>query len=250
MNSNRFLFGATTVSILLGCVTIQANIVFNEILASNESYPINDSTSDWIELYNTDTSNSADLTGVRINLSNSDGTSKNFTFPEGATISPKGYYMIACDSGEKSSIQNTGFNIPAAGATLKLYASSGTSPIDTIDFGPQVTDYSIGRIGDGTGNFVLCIPTAGNANQAQTMGTIASIKINEVSAASDPDWFELYNSGSYPVDIGGYYLTRKPKKDPLMFPIPALTFIGTGSDAYLVYYADQDTTAGKNHVPG
>ena len=110
MNSNRFLFGATTVSILLGCATIQANIVFNEVLASNESYPINDSTSDWVELYNTDASNSIDLTGVRITLSNSDGTSKNFTFPEGATISPKGYYIIACDSGEKSSILNTGFN--------------------------------------------------------------------------------------------------------------------------------------------
>ena len=248
MNSNRFLFGATTVSILLGCATIQANIVFNEVLASNESYPINDSTSDWVELYNTDASNSVDLTGVRITLSNSDGTSKNFTFPEGATISPKGYYIIACDSGEKSSILNTGFNIPSTGATLKLYDSSGTSPIDTLDFGPQLTDYSVGRVTDGTGKFVLCIPTLGNANQAQTMGTIASIKINEVSAASDPDWFELYNSGSYPVDIGGYYLTRKPKKDPLMFPIPVLTFIGIGADAYLVYYADQDTTAGKNHV--
>jgi hypothetical protein len=248
MNIKRFIYGLFATSILCaGSQTTKSQVVINEALASNSSYtsPIYDIEPDWIELYNNGTS-AVDLGGMSLSISATNP--RQFTFPAGVTIPARGYYLIACSTKFPKSEHNTGFNLSAFGETINLYSASSTSaPVDTLDFGLQLTDYSVGRIPDGTGKFQLCVPTQEAPNKAQTMGTITSVKINEVCAGPD-DWFEVYNAGANPVALGGYYFTTKPSKDPLMFEIPALTFIGTGDAAFLVYYADKDTDAGKDHV--
>lgn len=243
MKNKTFYFGLYGASLLtLGAIAAQADVVINEALASNNSYYYESSTDayDWIELYNTG-AEAVDLTGMQLTLA----SGKSFTFPSG-TIAASACYQVLCDSGLDSSATNTGFNLPASGDTINLYNASGTA-IDSLDYGQQVTDYSVGRYPDGTGSFTLCVPTQAAANTAQATASQAFLKINECCAGPD-DWFEVYNSATTPVALGGCHFTTKPSKDPTMFEIPALTFIGTGADAYLVFYADKDTTAGKDHV--
>jgi hypothetical protein len=248
MNIKRIFCGLFVASILCaGAQALKAQVVINEALASNSSYTsaLYGIEPDWIELYNNGTA-PVDLGGMSISISAANP--RQFTFPAGVTIPAKGYYQIFCTSKFPKSDRNTGFNLSAQGETISLFsASSTTTPLDTLDFGLQLNDFSVGRVPDGTGKFLLCVPTQEASNQAQTMGTIASVKINEASAGPD-DWFEVYNGGANPVALGGYYFTTKPSKDPLMFKIPDLSFIGTADAAFLVYYADEDTTAGKDHV--
>lgn len=248
MKNKKFILGLCGASLLItGALSAQAQVVINEALASNNSYESDlfGGTQDWIELFNT-SSEALSLDGMSLSLSLANP--KQYTFPPGVSIPAKGYYQIFCDSGSAKTGRNTGFKLSASGGTIYLFAANATAtPLDTLDFGPQVTDYSVGRIPDGNGAFALCVPTQEAANQAQTIGTIASVRINEACAGPD-DWFEIYNGGSNPVSLGGYYLTSKPKKDPLMFEIPPLSFVGVGDEAFLVYYADEDPTAGKDHV--
>jgi hypothetical protein len=65
--------------------------------------------------------------------------------------------------------------------------------------------------------------------------------------ASGSDWFELYQSGDHPVALGGLYftddLTQKTKS-----PVPALSFIGTGANGFVVFQADGNLNAGADHV--
>ncbi len=54
----------------------------------------------------------------------------------------------------------------------------------------------------------------------------APVRLNELMATGAPDWVELHNPGSTPVDIGGYSLTDND--DPRRFVIPAGTTIAPG----------------------
>ncbi len=63
------------------------------------------------------------------------------------------------------------------------------------------------------------------------------------------DWIEIYNGGSSPVDIGGYYITDDATELTLwQIPDtdPASTTIAAG--AYLLLWADKDTDDGVLHI--
>jgi hypothetical protein len=68
-------------------------------------------------------------------------------------------------------------------------------------------------------------------------------------AGEYPDWIELYNPGSTPVDIGGMYLTdtlSTPKMCLIPANAPAKTTIGPGG--YLMIWADDEPAQGPLHV--
>jgi hypothetical protein len=54
------------------------------------------------------------------------------------------------------------------------------------------------------------------------------------------DWFELHNTGSSAVDLGGFFLTDDALS-PAAFPIPAGTVIPAGG--YLLVWADGETSS-------
>src|SRR6185369_694741 len=103
-----------------------------------------------------------------------------------------------------------GFNLDANGDEIYLYDSvaNGGALLDSVAFGIQPPDLSIGRIGAG-GEWYLTQPTLGAANVAQTLGNVQNVRINEwlASSQSQPDFFELYNPNSLPVSLGGLYFT-------------------------------------------
>lgn len=84
-----------------------------------------------------------------------------------------------------------------------------------------------------------------------------AIRINELMAENNstledpdeldeyPDWFELYNAGTEPVDLSGYHLTDD-LSSPTRFTIPAGITLQPG--AFLLFFADDDPSQGSNHV--
>ena len=83
----------------------------------------------------------------------------------------------------------------------------------------------------------------------------APIYINEFMADNDgviqdgagdyDDWFELYNSGGVPLDLGGMYLTDD-LTDPTQWQIPAGITIPAGG--HLLFWADNEEVEGSTHT--
>jgi len=87
----------------------------------------------------------------------------------------------------------------------------------------------------------------------------AQLYINEVIPSNDniiadnygeyDDVIEIYNAGNTPVNLAGYYLSDDTGS-PLLWQIPAtdaaLTTVPAGG--YLIFWADDETTQGANHL--
>jgi hypothetical protein len=128
-------------------------LVINEFLASNGEGATdeNDAHEDWIELYNT-TNTSLDLYGVY--LTDKYSSPQKFSFPEGTTIEPKGRLVLWADEDSTTSEYiHANFKLSSSGEQLLLSGSDG-SVIDSVSFGAQLADVSMGRCPDGTGSFM------------------------------------------------------------------------------------------------
>lgn len=199
-------------------------LVLNEILAVNKSAASDGSSfPDYVELRN----NSAaayDLTGVT--LTDDPALPAKFTFPAGNTLPAGGHLVLWCDDAPGGGFR-TGFGLSSGGETLLLM--NGATVLDSVSFGPQAPDLAIGRVANGTGTWTACQPTPGLANVAAALGTTATLSINEWMAAPayGEDRFELHNSGTSPVALGGLWLSDTPGT-PKITAIPALSFIAAG----------------------
>jgi len=232
---------------IITTTTVGMPVVFNEILASNHTLTNGAGTTpDWIELFNTST-NVLNLTDV--SLSDDPNSARKFVFAPGTLIPANGFLMLDCDDQSPVTTNNTGFALGASGDTLYLFNSltNGGGLIDSVTFGLQVADFSIGRTPDGSGAWVLNVPTPGTFNTAAALDTVAGLKLNEWMAANPngPDWFELCNLSSHPVSLGGLFFT-KDLSNPTLSPIPPLSFIGTGANGFIQFIADKN--AGADHV--
>jgi len=124
-----------------------ANVIINEILASNNTVtrnPIGD-YSDWIELYNT--------SEKPVNISNwyLTDTKSNLTkskFPAGTTIPAHGYLIVFCDSSytypRVGGKYFANISLSKEGEYLGLIGADGTTIVSECDpaYPPQITDIS------------------------------------------------------------------------------------------------------------
>ena len=104
--------------------------------------------------------------------------------------------------------------------------------MSSVNYGLQIADFSIGRVPNGSTNWFLTTPVAANT-PLSSLGDPANLKVNEWMAApsSGDDCVEIYNPNNLPVALGGLHLTddlNNRTKDT----IPALSFIGTGTNAW------------------
>jgi hypothetical protein len=222
-------------------------VVLNEVLASNHSFTnASGATPDWVELFNTST-NDVDL--ADLSLSDDPNSARKFVFAPNTIISAGGFLMIDCDNKSPVGTNNTGFTLNASGGTLFLFNSltNGGGLIDSVAFGLQVSDFSIGRAPDGSGSWTLNLPTPGAFNETAALDTASGLKINEwlASNPNGADWFELANLNPHPVSLGGLSFT-KDLSTPTMSPIPPLSFIGTGANGFIQFFADKNP--GADHV--
>ncbi len=194
---------------------------------------------DGVEIYNSG-GMPADLSDY--SLSDSVLSTRKYVFPAATVVPAGGFLTVVLDPANT----NNNFGLKSSGDTVYLYTPGGL-PIDQITFGLQVADLSLGRVPDGSGPWTLTSPTFGSANAAVALSAPEGVKFNEWMAnpSSGDDYFELFNSNTNPVALGGLIL-----KDSglVVTVIAAHSFIGVGVNGFIAFIADDDTAAGADHV--
>jgi hypothetical protein len=228
---------APTVSRAWVVNTAWPGVRLNEVLARNNGAVNHQGTlPDLIELYN-EGPVSIDLSGMRLT---DDPTDTNkFIFPANTLLASGAYLLLYADTPNGTSGFHVGFSLNQDGEGVFLYgAGAGGALLDSVMFGSQLPDLSIGRVNGGT--WQLTKTTPGAPNISQPTGDPATLKINEWLAASQApfpdDFIELYNSTAAPVDLSGLYLTDNVIGAPRLHPITALSFIP--ANGYLVFTAN------------
>lgn len=224
------------------------SLIINEVLARNGSISVFGATPDIIELYN---AGGAPIELNGMSISDNRSVPDRFVFADGGTIQPGQYLLIFADSREDMPGIHTGFGLDADGEGVFLFAPSenGYELIDEVEFGVQLSDKSIGRIGRDR-HWSLNEPTLGALNREYPTGDGRQLVINEWLAASgelfSSDFIELYNRDTLPVDMGGFFFTDAPGGSPTQHEIRDLTFVDAGG--YLVFEVDGDSKAGPLHL--
>jgi hypothetical protein len=224
-------------------------LTLSEVLASNRS-----STNaaglapDWIELHN-GTAAAIDL--ADLSLTDDPATPRRWVFAQGSSIPANGFLVIDCDSSRPASATNTGFALGANGDRLLLLArpADGGGALDTIAFGLQVTDFSLGRNPANPDEWILTLPTPAAPNIAATLAGEDALRVNEWEAnpSVGEDWLELHNTANQPVQLTGLAVSDDPSQ-PAKSPFPPLSFIGAGRDSDLLLVADSAPQLGADHV--
>ncbi|HSH16204.1 MAG TPA: lamin tail domain-containing protein, partial [Verrucomicrobiae bacterium] len=203
----------------------------------------------WVELFNNGAA-TISLEGYYL-ANNYDSNLTQWAFPAGTTIDPGEFKIIWLD-GQPG--QSSGDHLHAS---FRLAGPAGSlALVRLVEGAPQITDYlnydglaadeSYGDFPDGEPfkRAVFNTVTPGAANIARP----ADLFINEWMASNqatlvDPadgnyeDWFELYNAGTEPVDLTGFYLTDN-LNNKTQFPIPSGYVIDPGG--YMLVWADND----------
>jgi len=225
-------------------------LVLNEVLAVNQTLQNPDNSfAGWVELFNP---TGAEIDVSDLSLSDDLATPRKFVFPANTKIAAGAYLVTYFNPLAAASATNTGFALSALGGGVYLFEkpASGGGLHDSVSYGLQIPDFSVGRTPNGSGGFALCVASRGAANTAAALGGIASIKFNEwlANPTVAPSWFELYNTNNLPVALGGNYLTDQLSNKSKNL-IPPLSFIGgTGAARWRQLIADNAAGATPGHV--
>lgn len=137
-----------------------AQVVINEILASNTDLPLDaddDRTSDWIEFYNGNNTNSPSLTGWTLTLEAPDNSGKpelrRYTFPRTAFLGADNHLLVIC-SERTNTLYHTGWRLPSSGGTLTLWDAAGRK-VDEVRYPSQRPNISYARYRDAQRSFVF-----------------------------------------------------------------------------------------------
>jgi hypothetical protein len=222
--------------------TSYSRLVINEVLAHTHG-----NEPDLIELYY---DGPAPINLTDMSLTDDPCLPRKFVFSSQtvtATIMNPGDYMVLYGDLQTQLKNHLGFALSADGEGLYLYdkPANGGGLIDSVVFGPQINDYSIGRIGYG-GVWKLNKLTLGYANEFQPLGNPDTLKINEWLANEevlfDEDFIELYNPCPLPVDLSELYLTDNPVTQPAKQKLGPLSFVP--ANGYAVFVADDVNAPG------
>lgn len=222
-------------------------LCIHEVLANNVSvYPNGTTFPDLIELCNTGAT-AISLTGKSI--SDDPLLKTKYVFPAAASIPAGSFLVLLADAVSAAPGTHLGFSLDQDGDAVYLYdtVAAGQTQLDSIVFGLQAPNLSIGRTGAGLTTWALCTPTVGAANTAvATLAAPSTLKINEwlgnAGSRFPDDFIELYNASANPVALGGMMLTDDAINYPTHGQIPPLSFMAGNS--FVAFLAK-----GKNATP-
>ena len=181
----------------------------NEILASNNMTNADDlgQFDDWVEIFNP-SNDPLSLSGLYL-TDNLDDLTK-WQFPVSVEmIMPNGHILIWCDDEESQGALHTNFKISIDGESLGLIDRDGITIIDTITFGQQTTDLSLGRNGDGGNDWNFMTPTPGYANSELSINLESQI----------PDRFTLFQNYPNPFNPNTIIRYHLPKNEQVNISI-------------------------------
>lgn len=220
----------------------------NEVLAWNVSAVAYEGAfPGFVELYN-DGGTPMDLSEFQLATALAGGSV--FTFPVGTVLAPESFLVLWADNPFAAAGLHLGFPLNATSGSL--YLLDPTAPtlavLDSVTYGLQLADLSIGR--DGSSTWTLNIPTPGAVNQLQWTGDPSRLRLNEWLPASRSrfldDYLELSNTDDLPVALGGVGVSDNPIGWPDRFVFPALSFIAPRG---LLRMIADGSTAGGFHLP-
>lgn len=161
---------------------------------------------DFIELYNGG-SDPVDLSGWVLKDNSENNT---YTFPPGSSIDGHGYKLLNGESADFA------FGL-GGGDSVRLYSVSDlTTPVDSTTYAAHpAARMSYSRCADGSGAFVVVPTSKGAPNTCSTPDS--AVKINELSS-NNPDFIELVNTGTGPVDLSGWMLKDNSENNSYTFP--------------------------------
>lgn len=234
-------------------------LYINEILIENESNLVDEAfdLDPWIEIYNPNS--------FQVNLSSytiSNSQAQTYTLPSDMpfdlTIESEGFLLLWLDDQTEQGGHHMGFT-PSASATDIILTGPDGVEAASYDYQVGASNVSWGRQVDGSPTSVwFSIPTPRVSNSIFIIQP-GPVVLNELQSSNfldttdytgaHEDWFEIYNTGDHPVDIGGYYLTdrlNQPTKYQIPDDVPDSTTIAPGQ--FMLIYADEDNSEGWNHT--
>lgn len=223
-------------------------ILINEILAQNNSIASTfGGHPDLVELHN-DSSEPADLSGM--SLTDDPWVPRKFVFPQGASIPSAGYLVLAADQLTGADGYHLGFALSANGDSLYMYdrPEAGGGLLESVSFGLQIPDLSIGRLRNG--QWGLTRTTFGAPNAPHPLGDPNNLRINEWLANTGSyqpnDFIELFNPEAAPVEISNFTLTDEPIGAASLHRIHPLSFVP--AFGFTVFIANGQSDGPPNHV--
>ncbi len=145
-------------------------IRLNEFVAQNVSGIVdeNNQHEDWLELYN-DSAQSVNVGGHWVT---DDLTKPKYQIPANTTIPARGTLLIWCDEDGTQGPLHANFKLDANGEQIALFAADGITLLDSLEYGIQVADVSVGRVLDGGLPYVsFRSPTPRSRNELPACGT-------------------------------------------------------------------------------
>lgn len=219
----------------------------SEILCRSTTTGQSGGTDAYVELFN-DSPNELDLGGL--SLSDSETNPTRFVLPAGTKMAPQTYLTVALGGAGGAGSLQTGFGLDRDGDALFLFnrPEAGGGVLDSVRFGLQISDRSLGR--NAAGDWVLGLPTPGLANVAVRLGDPNRVRINEWLArpgtAGTDDFVELFNSDPLPVSLAGLYLTDEPFGHPFQHALGPFSFLA--GKGFAAFQADGTTSLRANHL--
>jgi hypothetical protein len=195
----------------------------NEVL-SHATALDSEGYSGMIELFNP-SETALDLAGMT--LSKSLTNPGAFVFQPGSWIPGNGFLVMSDKPDPNGSAHALPFAMESWGGSLYLFdtLARGRMRIDSVVFGRQLANRSIGRLADA--NWGLTVPTPGRVNIAQPLSDTRLLKINEwrVESPYAAGFVELYNPESLPASLSGLILLAQPTFLPSRPAISGLSYI-------------------------
>ena len=190
---------------------------------------------DWFELYNPNPQPVA-LGGFYLTDKLSDRTKHLIAPLTFIGVGSGGFATFIADGDTTQGADHVNFSLDVAGEAIGLFAPDAATAVDSVTFGAQTAGVSEGRLPDGAATRVFFAnPTPGESNWLP----LTNVVINEVLSHTDlplEDAVELYNAGSVPVDLSGWWLSDS-KSNLRKFTFASGTIIPAGG--YKVVYEYQ-----------
>ncbi|MBN2506439.1 MAG: lamin tail domain-containing protein [Verrucomicrobia bacterium] len=223
----------------------------NEIMARNALAVTNPAgrIADWIELHNP-LHAEFDLSGMSVSLDRCQP--REWVFPDGTVIGAAGYLLLWCDPGlppspAKDPLLNLGRPLHGQSGAVFLFGANDQL-VDGVEYGFQIEDRTLGK--SGASWRLLASPTPGTSNAPlATLGLTSHLRLNEWMAAplDGPDWFELFNGDSLPVQLSGLCLSDDPSlAGTRKSPVHTLSFIA--GKHWIRFVADDNPFQGRDHA--
>lgn len=226
---SRFFRAALLFCLLTLPCAAHADIVFNEIMASNGTYE-NGHAYDWVELYNNG-SKTMDLSGFF--LSDSENKPQKWSFPEGTKLKAGEYLTVFCTgdstlSKGKNRTFYADFKLSSSGETLLLSDAEGNL-IQKLELPPQYGCVSYGLASDGV-TYVYLETSTRNAQNKTDVG-MYRVETPEIQTVSGFYQESVTVQVSAPLNAALHYTLdgeTPSAKDPI-FPADGLTLHETAT---------------------